>query len=220
MPPWMGTFKDPAPSRQPGTGSTGSAGCVRVWAMRLQMAAPGGHPDFLDLPWGVPLEGWESDRLVEVPRGIARHVVRFVNYDGNDLTGIRYGVAPNTTYVTSQQLKVLTCPSDPKNAPVPLRTVSAGSTVPGWNFGVNFAEGIPDSFYNQAFTSYAAFETVNGTLAAAIARWDTDWVKSKSATSGGVLVHLLRANGEFRRRKQGSFPCPCPLCSRAVCRYP
>jgi hypothetical protein len=50
--------------------------------MRLQMAAPGGHPDFLDLPWGVPLEAWESDRLVEVPRGIARHVVRFVNYDG------------------------------------------------------------------------------------------------------------------------------------------
>src|SRR5213593_3327703 len=50
--------------------------------MRLQMAAPGRHPDFLDLPWGISLEAWESDRLVEVPRGIARHVVRFVNYDG------------------------------------------------------------------------------------------------------------------------------------------
>lgn len=51
-------------------------------AVRLQMAAPGRHPDFLDLPWGAPLEAWESERLVEVPRGIARHVVRFVNYDG------------------------------------------------------------------------------------------------------------------------------------------
>ncbi len=50
--------------------------------MRLQMAAPGWHPDFLDLPWWIPLEAWESDRLVEVPRGIARHVVRFVNYEG------------------------------------------------------------------------------------------------------------------------------------------
>jgi hypothetical protein len=46
------------------------------------MAAPLGHPDFLDLPWGLPLEEWESERLVEVPRGISRHVVRFVNYDG------------------------------------------------------------------------------------------------------------------------------------------
>jgi Domain of unknown function (DUF4032)/Lipopolysaccharide kinase (Kdo/WaaP) family len=51
--------------------------------VRMQMVAPGDHPDFLDLPWGLPLEGWTSDRLVEVPRGIARHVVRFVNYDGD-----------------------------------------------------------------------------------------------------------------------------------------
>ena len=50
--------------------------------MRLQMAVPGRHPDFLDLPWEVPLEAWRSERLVEVPRGIARHVVRFVNYEG------------------------------------------------------------------------------------------------------------------------------------------
>jgi hypothetical protein len=39
-----------------------------------------GHPEFLDLPWDRPLEEWTSDRLVEVPRGISRHVVRFVAY--------------------------------------------------------------------------------------------------------------------------------------------
>jgi Domain of unknown function (DUF4032)/Lipopolysaccharide kinase (Kdo/WaaP) family len=49
---------------------------------RLQLLARTGHPDFLDLPWEQPLEEWESDRLVEVVRGISRHVVRFVNYDG------------------------------------------------------------------------------------------------------------------------------------------
>lgn len=38
-------------------------------------------PDFLDLPWEVPLEEWETGRLVEVVRGISRHVVRFVRYD-------------------------------------------------------------------------------------------------------------------------------------------
>src|ERR1019366_10726448 len=39
-----------------------------------------GHPDFLDLPWDLPLVRWRHDRLVDVPRGISRHVVRFVRY--------------------------------------------------------------------------------------------------------------------------------------------
>jgi hypothetical protein len=41
-----------------------------------------GHPDFLDLPWEEPLEEWRSERIVQVQRGIGRHVVRFVDYDG------------------------------------------------------------------------------------------------------------------------------------------
>jgi hypothetical protein len=48
---------------------------------RLQLIARTGHPDFLDLPWDEPLAEWESERLVEVVRGIHRHVVRFVEYD-------------------------------------------------------------------------------------------------------------------------------------------
>jgi len=39
-----------------------------------------GHPDFLDLPWDLPLASWRHERLVDVPRGISRHVVRFVAY--------------------------------------------------------------------------------------------------------------------------------------------
>ncbi len=41
-----------------------------------------GHPDFLDLPWSEPLGAWSTSRLVEVVRGVHRHVVRFVEYDG------------------------------------------------------------------------------------------------------------------------------------------
>ena len=48
---------------------------------RLQLIARTGHPDFLDLPWDEPLAEWTSERLVEVVRGIHRHVVRFVEYD-------------------------------------------------------------------------------------------------------------------------------------------
>jgi len=50
--------------------------------VQLQLVAKTGHPDFLDLPWGLPLEEWESERFVEVVRGIGRHVVRFVDYSG------------------------------------------------------------------------------------------------------------------------------------------
>jgi len=49
---------------------------------RLQLQARTGHPDFLDLPWERPLDEWSSTRLVRVVRGIGRHVVRFVDYDG------------------------------------------------------------------------------------------------------------------------------------------
>ncbi len=48
----------------------------------MQILARTGHPDFLDLPWTEPLEEWEHERLVQVVRGISRHVVRFVEYDG------------------------------------------------------------------------------------------------------------------------------------------
>jgi hypothetical protein len=48
----------------------------------LRILARSGHPDFLELPWAVPLIEWEGQRLVEVARGVHRHVVRFVDYDG------------------------------------------------------------------------------------------------------------------------------------------
>lgn len=48
----------------------------------LRLVSRPGHPDFLDLEWDRPLLAWDSERLVEVARGVHRHVVRFVHYDG------------------------------------------------------------------------------------------------------------------------------------------
>src|SRR5215203_5812719 len=50
--------------------------------MAFRLVVRTGHPDFLDLPWSEPLEEWQSERIVQVQRGIGRHVVRFVDYDG------------------------------------------------------------------------------------------------------------------------------------------
>ena len=47
--------------------------------MSFQMFARPGRPTFLDLPWHLPLAEWDSDELVDVVRGIGRHVVRFVS---------------------------------------------------------------------------------------------------------------------------------------------
>jgi hypothetical protein len=43
-----------------------------------------GNPDFLDLPWDHLLSDWSEHchRLEEVPRGVSRHPVVFVNYSG------------------------------------------------------------------------------------------------------------------------------------------
>jgi hypothetical protein len=43
-----------------------------------------GSPDISDLPWELPLQEWGSrtTRLEEVARGLSRHAVVFVNYDG------------------------------------------------------------------------------------------------------------------------------------------
>jgi prepilin-type N-terminal cleavage/methylation domain-containing protein/prepilin-type processing-associated H-X9-DG protein len=71
-----------------------------------------------------------------------------VNFNWN------YGAFVNVT-IAGVRLAILTCPSDTRNDPVPLRSSSSPSgTVPGWNFGVNTKDGIPDSVYTQAFTSY------------------------------------------------------------------
>ena len=40
-----------------------------------------GNPDFLDLPWDVPISDWAHDRLVDMPTGLHRHPVVFVAYD-------------------------------------------------------------------------------------------------------------------------------------------
>jgi hypothetical protein len=50
--------------------------------MPLQMLAAPSDPALLDLPWQVPLERWPADQLVSLPRGISRHVVRFVRLGG------------------------------------------------------------------------------------------------------------------------------------------
>lgn len=48
-------------------------------SIRLEAGITG---DMLDLPWESPLAEWPPEMFVELPRGISRHVVRFIEVDG------------------------------------------------------------------------------------------------------------------------------------------
>jgi Domain of unknown function (DUF4032)/Lipopolysaccharide kinase (Kdo/WaaP) family len=48
----------------------------------LEITAARPDPALLDLPWATPLEEWPTSDLAALPRGISRHVVRFVKLSG------------------------------------------------------------------------------------------------------------------------------------------
>ena len=50
--------------------------------MALEITTIRPDPALLDLPWRVPLEQWPEEHLAALPRGISRHVVRFVRMSG------------------------------------------------------------------------------------------------------------------------------------------
>jgi Domain of unknown function (DUF4032)/Lipopolysaccharide kinase (Kdo/WaaP) family len=59
-------------------------------------------PGLLDLAWAVPLEEWPADRLVALPQGISRHVVRFVK-----LGGTVYAVKETSERVAQKEYDLL-----------------------------------------------------------------------------------------------------------------
>ena len=44
----------------------------------LKITSASADPKMFMLPWEKPLATWPSDLLVNLPRGISRHIVRFV----------------------------------------------------------------------------------------------------------------------------------------------
>ena len=48
----------------------------------LNITAAMVDPALLDLPWDLPLEDWPQSSIAMLPKGISRHLVRFVNMSG------------------------------------------------------------------------------------------------------------------------------------------
>jgi hypothetical protein len=60
------------------------------------------NPALLDLPWSTPLADWPADRLVTLPQGISRHVVRFVK-----LAGVVYAVKETGERIAEREYDLL-----------------------------------------------------------------------------------------------------------------
>jgi hypothetical protein len=50
-------------------------------ALSITSAVP--DPALLDLPWNLPLEVWPEENIAALPKGISRHLVRFVHLGGH-----------------------------------------------------------------------------------------------------------------------------------------
>ena len=70
--------------------------------MALRVTAAAGEHDLLFLPWDVPLEEWPESTLVALPRGISRHVVRFVR-----LHGVVYAVKETVEEIAQREYDLL-----------------------------------------------------------------------------------------------------------------
>ena len=56
--------------------------------MPLRIVATKPNPALVTLPWGTPLEDWDDEFVVPLPRGISRHVVRIVRL-GQDVYAVK-----------------------------------------------------------------------------------------------------------------------------------
>nr|WP_228075460.1 DUF4032 domain-containing protein [Cellulosimicrobium aquatile] len=78
----------------------------------MQITASAPDPALLDLPWDVPLEEWPAETLAALPRGISRHIVRFVRLSGRVIAIKEIGeTVAYREYELLRQLRRLEVPS-------------------------------------------------------------------------------------------------------------
>ena len=96
----------------------------------MEITAANVDPALLDLPWDTPLQEWPDSILAALPRGISRHIVRFVNLSGRILAVKEIGSSvAHHEYDMLRDLARLGAPSVIPTAVVTGRTSSAGEEL-------------------------------------------------------------------------------------------
>jgi len=126
-------------------------------AQQLQITAARVDPALLDLPWEVPLEEWPEDVLAALPRGISRHIVRFVRLSGRIIAVKEIG--ESVAYHEYEQLRSLGRLDAP--AVKPLAVITGRSSPDGEELNsVLVTEHLQYSLpYRALFSQYMRPET-------------------------------------------------------------
>ena len=96
----------------------------------MEITAANVDPALLDLPWDTPLQEWPDSILAALPRGISRHIVRFVNLSGRILAVKEIGSSvAHHEYDMLRDLARLNAPSVIPTAVVTGRKSSAGEEL-------------------------------------------------------------------------------------------
>lgn len=97
----------------------------------LRITASSVTPELLELPWSTPLAKWPSERIVSLPKGLSRHLVRFA-----DLSGRVVAVKETTTEMAQREYEMLgnlarlAVPRVERVAVIAGRTDAAGTPLP------------------------------------------------------------------------------------------
>ncbi|WP_407320573.1 DUF4032 domain-containing protein [Isoptericola halotolerans] len=126
---------------------------------QLQITSATPNSALLDLPWRQPLAEWPADVLAALPRGISRHVVRFVRLDGRVLAikEISESVAFRE-YEMLRQLRKLEVPAVKPVGVVTGRRSDAGGPLEAALVTEHLAFSLP---YRSVFSQALRDETAN-----------------------------------------------------------
>jgi len=99
--------------------------------MALRIVAHRPDPAIVSLPWSMPLEEWPEDVVVPLPRGLSRHVVRFVRL-GDRIYAVKETQEPIALreYSMLRDIQRAGMPSVSPQAVVTGRTTADGEELP------------------------------------------------------------------------------------------
>jgi hypothetical protein len=120
------------------------------------------EPELAFLPWGTPLEEWPDDLVVALPRGISRHIVRFVR-----INSVVYAVKEVEEHYAQREYELLfdlVRRGLPTVEPVGIvldRSDDAGEPLPAGLITRHLEFSLP---YRALFSSSLRLETANRLL--------------------------------------------------------
>jgi len=123
----------------------------------MQITAATIDPALLDLPWESPLESWPPEVLAALPRGLSRHIVRFVNLSERVIAVKEIGESvAHREYELLRSLVRLGAPCVTPTAVITSRTDLSGTALNSVLITEHLSYSLP---YRALFSQYMRPET-------------------------------------------------------------